>query len=112
MQQEESALKLQFGRPMYRLALAASLLATCCLPGCVAGDISNSVAYYKQQDAEGYCHMKLEPVGPTDVARPTQSRTGDYIDYSGSCAGPSVAEQLRKQRRFETFRFGRDFMPG
>jgi hypothetical protein len=79
--------------------------------GCASGDFDQSTLY-KQEAGNGYCHMKLKPVGPTDVARLTQSRAGDYIDYSGSCGGPSIAEQLRKQRRFEQFRFGRDYMPG
>lgn len=81
------------------------------LPGCVSSGFDEG-APSKQEIASGYCHMKLQPVGPSDLARPTQSRLGDYIDYYGSCDEPSLAEQIRKQQRFERFRFGRDFMPG
>ncbi len=67
---------------------------------------------YEQEIAKGYCHRILQPVGPTEIIRPTQSRSGDYISYYGPCEGPSAEEQARKQRRFERYRFGRDFMPG
>lgn len=91
----------------------ASLVFLCFLAGCASGDFDQPTLY-RQEAGDGYCHMKLQPVGPTDTdpARITQSRLGDYIDYSGSCGGPSIAEQIRKQRRFEQFRFGRDYMPG
>jgi hypothetical protein len=94
------------------LALVTSLIVPCWLLGCVSNGSFEPVARSKQEAGDGYCHMRLQPVGPTDVARPTQSRSGDYIDYYGSCDGPSSAEQIRKQQRFERFRFGRDFMPG
>jgi hypothetical protein len=81
------------------------------LSGCMSNGFDQATAS-KQEIASGYCHTKLEPVGPSDLARPTQSRAGDYIDYYGSCDGPSLAEQIKKQQRFERFRFGRDFMPG
>ena len=58
----------------------------------------------------GYCHKKLQPVGSADPARITENASGAYIDYSGPCDGPSRAEQVRRQRRFESFRFGRDYM--
>jgi len=77
--------------------------------GCTNGgynmaDLSQKVA------GNGYCHKKLQPIGPTDPARTTQSRSGDYIDYYGPCDGPSTLEQIQQQRRFERFRFGRDYM--
>ena len=81
------------------------------LAGCATGDFDQATPY-KQETANGYCHKILQPVGPTDVSRPTQSRSGDYISYYGPCDGPSAEEQARKQRRFERYRFGRDFMPG
>lgn len=93
------------------LFIAKFLVLLCFLHGCVSSNFDQATPS-KQEIASGYCHTKLEPVGPSDIARPTQSRAGDYIDYYGSCDGPSLAEQIRKQRRFERFRFGRDFMPG
>ena len=81
------------------------------LLSCATGDFDQATPY-KQETANGYCHTILQPVGPTDLIRPTQSRSGDYINYSGPCEGLSAEEQVRKQRRFEQFRFGRDYMPG
>ena len=77
--------------------------------GCTNG--AYDLATPSQQEAgNGYCHKKLQPIGPTDPARTTQSRAGDYIDYYGPCDGPSVSEQVQQQKRFERFRFGRDYM--
>lgn len=77
--------------------------------GCTSG--AYNMATLDQQGAgDGYCHKKLQPVGSTDPARVGQSDSGDYIDYYGPCDGPSTREQVRKQRRFEQFRFGRDYM--
>jgi hypothetical protein len=93
---------------MYRSTsvLAVSLLF---LAGC-ASSAYNVAAVSQQQGDSGYCHKKLQPVGPTDPATTAQSGSGDYIDYSGPCDGPSLSEQAWKQRRFERFRFGRDYM--
>ena len=77
--------------------------------GCVSTTYDPAIPE-KQLARNGYCHKKLQPVGPTDLARPTQSRSGDYIDYYGPCDGPSAKEQSKQQRRFEQFRFGRDYM--
>lgn len=77
--------------------------------GCTSGGY-NTAAIYQQESANGYCHKKLQPIGPTDPARTTQSRAGDYIDYYGPCDGPSDIDQIQQQRRFERFRFGRDYM--
>lgn len=77
--------------------------------GCTAGSY-NVASVEKQETSSEYCHKKLQPVGPTDPAKLTQSRAGDYIDYYGPCDGPSLEEQIRAQRRFERFRFGRDYM--
>jgi hypothetical protein len=77
--------------------------------GCTSGAY-NMATLDKPEDGNGYCHKKLKPVGSTDPARPGQIGSDDYIDYSGPCDGPSISEQTRKQRRFEQFRFGRDYM--
>jgi hypothetical protein len=79
------------------------------LAGCTSGAY-NMATLDKQEAGNGYCHKTLQPVGPTDPARTTQSRSGDFIDYSGPCDGPSIADQIQKQKRFEQFRFGRDYM--
>jgi hypothetical protein len=79
------------------------------LVGCTTGAY-NMATLDKQEPGEGYCHKKLQPVGPSDLARPTQSGSDDFIDYSGPCDGPSIKEQTKQQRRFEQFRFGRDYM--
>lgn len=77
--------------------------------GCTSS--AYNMATVSQQEAgKGYCHKKLQPLGPTDPARPAQSVAGDYIDYYGPCDGPSIAEQIQTQKRFEQFRFGRDYM--
>jgi hypothetical protein len=77
--------------------------------GCTSGAY-NLATLDKQEAGDGYCHKRLQPMGSTDPAKPFQSGSGDYIDYSGPCDGPSVREQIRKQKRFESFRFGRDYM--
>ena len=77
--------------------------------GC-AGVTPNPVGVATQEVAGGeYCHKKLPAVGP---ASPTmvQPAAGDIIDYYGPCDGPSLTEQRQQQRRFESFRFGRDYM--
>jgi hypothetical protein len=106
---------LDFGfsidRARTELALLTLLVALLGLPSCATREFDQTTLS-KQETADGYCQRTLQPIGPTDPARPTQSRSGDYINYSGPCEGPSDAEQIRKQRRFEQFRFGRDFMPG
>lgn len=77
--------------------------------GCTGGTY-NMATVYQQEAGDGYCHKKLQPVGSSDPARPAHVGAGDYIDYYGPCDGPSLAEQIQKQRRFEQFRFGRDYM--
>ena len=80
---------------------------------CAMGEFHETALYTQEtNDGDGYCHKVFQPIGPTDLIRPTQSRAGDFINYSGPCDGLTVEEQARKQRRFEQFRFGRDFMPG
>ena len=76
--------------------------------GCAAG-VYDVASPLQETSESGYCHKKLRPVGSTYPGRITQNG-GDYIDYSGPCDGPSAAEQIRAQRRFEQFRFGRDYM--
>jgi hypothetical protein len=78
------------------------------ITGC-AGGAYNLATVYQQEAGDGYCHKKLQSVSPSDRVRPTQGAS-DYIDYYGPCNGPSVAEQIEKQRRFEQFRFGREYM--
>jgi hypothetical protein len=92
---------------MNRFGLTAALFVFS-IAGCTSGAY-NAATPYQQQAGNGYCHKKLQPIGPSDPARQTQA-AGDYIDYYGPCDGPSTAEQIRKQRRFEQFRFGRDYM--
>ena len=76
--------------------------------GCTNG--TYNMATVSQQDSgSGYCHKKLQPIGPTDPAKPTQSRDGDYIDYYGPCDGPSLAEQIQAQRLFEQHLLTRDY---
>jgi hypothetical protein len=77
--------------------------------GCTAGAY-NVATLDKEEAGSGYCHKKLQPIGPTDPARPTVIGGGDYIDYYGPCSGPSISDQIREQKRFEQFRFGRDYM--
>jgi len=88
------------------ISLAIFLLS---FVGCTSGAY-NLATFDNQAGDTGYCHKKLQPVGSTDPARPNQSTSGDYIDYYGPCDGPSAKEQARRQRRFEQFRFGRDYM--
>jgi hypothetical protein len=76
--------------------------------GCTSGAYTTA-AVYQQEAVNGYCHKKLRPIGSTDPARPSQVDS-DYIDYYGPCDGPSVSEQIQQQKRFEQFRFGRDYM--
>jgi hypothetical protein len=77
--------------------------------GC-AGGVYNPATPYQQDAGSGYCHKKLQPVGPSDLARSTQVGGDDYTDYYGPCDGPSISEQTNKQKRFEQFRFGREYM--
>jgi hypothetical protein len=58
---------------------------------------------------DGYCHKKIEAIGPTDVLRRSPGG-GGVIDYYGPCDGPSLAEQIQKQKRFEQYRFGKEYM--
>jgi hypothetical protein len=78
--------------------------------GCTTGAYNVATLDKQEAGSGGYCHKKLQPIGPTDPARPTVVGGGDYIDYYGPCAGPSIAEQIKEQKRFEQFRFGRDYM--
>jgi hypothetical protein len=58
---------------------------------------------------DGYCHKKIEAIGPTDLLRRSPGG-GGVIDYYGPCDGPSLAEQVQKQKRFEQYRFGKEYM--
>ncbi|HSK31027.1 MAG TPA: hypothetical protein VLA17_13780 [Candidatus Limnocylindria bacterium] len=83
------------------------------LTGCASGPYNQYsdkiVVLYQQEAGNGYCHKKLEPIGPTDPARPNQIGGGDYIDYYGPCEGPTLAEMIQAQKRFESYRFNMDF---
>ena len=95
---------------MNRFRLTTSLvIVLVSFVGCTTGAY-NVATLDKQEAGGGYCHKKLEPIGPTDPARPTVIGGGDYIDYYGPCSGPSISDQIREQKRFEQFRFGRDYM--
>ena len=95
---------------MNRFALTTSLvIVVLSFAGCTRSAY-NLATVYQQEAGSGYCHKKLQPIGPTDPARPNQIGAGDYIDYYGPCDGPSVTEQIQAQKRFERFRFGRDYM--
>jgi len=77
--------------------------------GCATGTYNTATPYQQAAD-NGYCHKKLQPVGPSDFARSTQISGDGYIDYSGPCDGPSISDQIQKQKRFEQFRIGREYM--
>lgn len=90
------------------LATLATVLLTSVL-GC-AGVAPNAAAVSTEAVAQGdYCHKRLPAVGPP-VPTMVQPSPGDIIDYYGPCDGPSISEQIQQQRRFESFRFGRDYM--
>jgi hypothetical protein len=95
---------------MNHFGLASALvILLVSLIGCTTGTY-NVATVSQQEAASGYCHKILQPIGPTDPARPTVIGGGDYIDYYGACDGPSIRDQIREQKRFEQFRFGRDYM--
>ncbi len=79
------------------------------LIGCASGTY-NVATVDQQKTGSGYCHQKLQAVGPNDPGKPAQIGGGDSIDYYGPCGGPSISEQIQTQKRFEQFRFGRDYM--
>ena len=91
--------------PSSLLAIFVSSVAGC------TGVASNTATVSQQEGGSGtYCHKKLQPVGSSEVARPYRSGSGDFIDYYGPCDGPTLSDQLQQQRRYESFRFGRDYM--
>jgi hypothetical protein len=92
---------------MKRISITVGLAVL--LGGCSSGAY-NMGTLDRQTAGLDYCHRIIEPIGPTDPARPAQADPGDYISYSGPCDGPSRGEMIRDQRRFEQFRYGRDYM--
>jgi hypothetical protein len=102
----DSVVKEEIGMHLLKTSLVIFLFS---FVGCATGAY-NVATLDKQEAGSGYCHKKLQPIGPTDPARPTVIGEGDYIDYYGPCDGPSIAEQIQQQKRFEQFRFGRDYM--
>lgn len=93
---------------MNRFGLANSLvILSLSFIGCAAGP--SSVATVGQPSANGgYCQQKIPAIGPAAPGPAVQA--GDIIDYHGPCEGPSTADQIQAQKRFEQFRFGRDYM--
>jgi len=89
-----------------RIGLLCAVLS---LGGC-APSAYNQINEVSRGENGDYCHKVLRPVGPTDPARSAQREPGDFIDYYGACDGPSRRDQLAGQRRFEQFRFGRDYI--
>ena len=95
---------------MKRFGLTTSLvIVPFSLVGCTSASYTTATLD-QQNTASGYCHKKLQPVGPNDPGKPAQVGGGDSIDYYGPCGGPSTSEQIQAQKRFEQFRFGRDYM--
>jgi hypothetical protein len=96
---------------MHRFGLVVSLVSVLASSAGCAVATYNVAAVSQQEiaEADGYCHRKLQPVGPSDLITRTPN-DGDFIDYYGPCNGPSLADQIEKQRRFESFRFGREYM--
>ena len=88
-----------------KIALGLAIL----FGGCSSGAYNMGTLDSRTADLD-YCHRVIEPIGPSDPARIAQDRSGDFISYSGPCQGPSRQEMIRNQRRFEQFRFGRDYM--
>jgi hypothetical protein len=92
---------------MHRMQISVGFVLL--LTGCGSGAYNLGTLDSRFADSN-YCHRKLVPIGPSDPARPSQRNGGDYIDYSGPCDGPTEREMLHDQRRFEQFRYGRDYM--
>lgn len=90
-----------------RVSLGVLLVS---LAGCAPSAYNVAVGGDQAKGGDGYCHKKLQPIGPTETSRPAQIGSGDFIDYYGPCDGPSVTDQVEKQRRYEQFRFGREYM--
>jgi len=87
---------------------ASALIFLLSLAGCTSGSYVATTGY-SQEAGNGYCHKKLEPVGPSDLAWTTHIGEGDFIDYYGPCDRPTMAEMIHEQKRFERIRFERDF---
>ncbi|MSP40974.1 MAG: hypothetical protein EXR70_20995 [Deltaproteobacteria bacterium] len=94
---------------MNRLGATSLTFGLLSLVGCASGGFTTATVD-QQNVASAYCHKKLQPVGPNDPGKPAQIGAGDVIDYYGPCDGPSINEQIQAQKRFEQFRFGRDYM--
>jgi hypothetical protein len=94
---------------MKRFGLAGSAVVVLLfVVGCATGSYTTSPVY-QQEAGNDYCHKKMKPIGSSEAARQPQG-IGDYIDYYGPCDGPSVTQQIQDQKRFEQFRFGREYM--
>jgi hypothetical protein len=64
------------------------LVSLFAIAGCTSGGPYSQATRSQEELGSGYCHKRLSPVGPSDLARSTQTN-GDYIDYYGPCEGPS-----------------------
>jgi hypothetical protein len=95
---------------MTRLVLLSSLaISLLSLAGCATGTNTTAAVAQQETGSGDYCHKKLQPVGPSDLLRRNQT-SGDVIDYYGPCDGPSLSDQIQQQKRFESFRFGKEYM--
>ncbi len=95
-------------KPFALTPLAAVVLSS--LVGCASVDYSRPGISSQEVARTGdYCHKILQPVGPPTPTRVAPA-AGDTTDYYGPCDGPTLAEQIQQQRRFESYRFGKDYM--
>ena len=92
------------------LAPLAAMFLTSVI-GCAVGTYNTTTVPMREVASGEYCHKKLRPIGPSDLARTNQIGSDDYIiDYYGPCDGPSLSEQIQQQKRYESFRIGREYM--
>lgn len=91
-----------------RLVIIVWAILVGSLMGCGAG--RSGAILYQREAGNGYCNTKFRPVGPSDPGKPGSTGSGDVIDYYGPCdERPNSKDQIAAQRRFEQFRFGRDY---
>jgi hypothetical protein len=89
------------------MVLAPAFVGACAVPQDVT--TAQQSVLVEKTAIDGYCHKKIEAIGPTDLLRRSPGG-GGVIDYYGPCDGPSLAEQIQKQKRFEQYRFGKEYM--
>ena len=71
----------------------------------------------KEEGNANYCDMRFPAITQKSLAtghpRLKSAQTGDQIEYSGTCnESPSGKDQVQKQRREESFMFGRAYEDG